>query len=494
MLMNDSSHAPKSVSRSRVFTLVCLFTLAVGSGFGWRLAAPGPQAAPPPQESVNLLSSSFAVVAQKARNGVVNISTVDAPTPQGSGGATGSGFLIDTDGHIVTNLHVVQAATRITVRLADGTQYAGRFLAGDADTDLAVVKIQPRAGLQSLSFGDSDILRVGDWVIAIGSPFGLEQTVTTGIISAKERVTDRRNTLQQFLQTDAAINPGNSGGPLLNLAGEVIGVNTLIASRDGSYSGIGFALPAQTVRDVARQLIERGSVSRSLLGIYVDRVSPQFARVYGLPKETGALVQFLDDGGPAETAGLQSGDVIFEFNGRPVVSDRDLIRDLAATPGDTTVTIRYYRDGKVRSTELRTEERFSPPARAGRPRMERKGGNANSSDDERPTDRKLGIEVATPTPLKLRLLGLENLYTDTHGALVTSVSPFGVAAEVGLAEGSLIVSVNRQPVRNQVDFNEITAGLKSGDDVVLVVKRPANGRTAAGDRRLATNYLSLTMP
>lgn len=480
-------------SRRTLTLLTCLFTVALGSGVGWRLAAPAPQAAPP-QETLNALSSSFAMVAQKARTSVVNISTVDAPTAQGTGGATGSGFIIDREGHVVTNLHVVQAANRITVRLADGAQYAGKFLAGDAETDLAVVKIQPRVTLQPLVFGDSDIVRVGDWVIAIGSPFGLEQTVTTGIISAKERVTDRRNTLQQFLQTDAAINPGNSGGPLLNLNGEVVGVNTLIASRDGGYSGIGFALPAQTVRDVARQLIERGSVSRSLLGIYVDRVTPQFARVYGLTGPEGALVQYLDDGGPAESAGLRSGDVIVEFNGRKVVNDRDLIRDLASTPGDTTVRIGYIREGKLRSTELRTEERYSPPARAGRPRIERKGANATPSDDERPTDRKLGIEVATPTAIKLRLLGMETLYADPDGVLVTSVSPFGVAAEVGLAEGSLILSVNRKPVRTQADFNEVTALLRPGDDVVLVIKRPIGGRTAAGDRRLAINYLSLTMP
>jgi serine protease Do len=482
-------------SRRTLSLLTCLFTVALGSGVGWRLAAPAPQAAPP-QETLNALSSSFAVVAQKARTSVVNISTVDAPTAQGTGGATGSGFIIDREGHVVTNLHVVQSANRITVRLADSTQYAGKFLAGDAETDLAIVKIQPRGGLQPLAFGDSDILRVGDWVIAIGSPFGLEQTVTTGIISAKERVTDRRNTLQQFLQTDAAINPGNSGGPLLNLNGEVVGVNTLIASRDGGYSGIGFALPAQTVRDVTRQLIERGSVSRSLLGIYVDRVTPQFARIYNLPGPEGALVQFLDEGGPAETAGLRSGDVIVEFNDRKVLNDRDLIRDLASTPGDTTVRIGYIRDGKLRSTELRTEERYSPPARTGPPRIERKGGNANSptTDDERPVQRRLGIQVATATPIKLKLLGLENLYADPDGVLVTGVSPFGVAAEVGLTEGSLIVSINRKPVRTQADFEEVTSLLRPGDDVVLMVKRPAGGRTAAGDRRLAINYLSLTMP
>jgi serine protease Do len=473
------------------------FSLFGTAGVGFWLArhgvpslAPAAQAAPP-QDTASALSLAFTQVAQKARASVVNISTVDAAEGEVIGSGTGSGFIINREGYIVTNLHVVQTATRIKVRLADGSQQVGRMIAGDEETDVAVIKIPPRADLQPLPFGDSDILRVGDWVVAIGSPFGLEQTVTTGIISAKERVTDRKHNLQQFLQTDAAINPGNSGGPLLNLSGEVIGINTQIASPGGSFSGIGFALPSQTVREVSRQLITTGRVSRSLLGVYIDRVSPQFARVYGLPSEKGALVQYFEENGPAQNAGLQSGDVIVEFNGQTVTSDRDLLRLLATTPGDTTVKVRYIRDGQSHMTAVKTDERTSAPTRIGPPRIQRRG----DAEDARPqSSRKLGIVVAALTPLKLRQANLEGLFKkDDGGVLVAELTPFGVAAEAGVAEGAVITSVNRRPIASEADFEAAIQRLNPNDDVVIVMKR-AIGRRANGERRIVTNYVSLTMP
>lgn len=480
--------------RSRWFGLG--FALATGFSLfvGWDLVGwPVSQATPDP--AADALSLAFSRVAQQARPAVVNIRAAGPSLARGLGGATGSGFFIDREGHIVTNLHVVQQATRLTVRLADGTQLPARLVAGDAETDLAVLKLIGRADIRPLTFGDSDALRVGEWVVAIGSPFGLDQTVTTGVISAKDRVTDRRNTLQQFLQTDAAINFGNSGGPLLNLAGEVIGVNTQIASRDGSYSGIGFALPSATVREVVRQLIERGQVSRSLLGIQVDRVTPQFARVYGLPDERGALIQQVEEGGAAYAAGLRSGDVVVEYAGRPIASERDLIRELAATPGDTTVEVRYFRDGKLAAVTLRTEERMSPTVRTMRPRFERRGGPASDAPPDEPEIllRRLGLNVADASPLKLMQLGVKDLYAGQAGVLITEVSPVGLAAESGLQEGMLIVAVNRQTVRSADEFLARLAALRPGDDLVLVVSRPL-GRTSQGDRRAVTNFFSFTLP
>ncbi len=448
-----------------------------------------------PSPATDALSLAFSQVAQTARPAVVNIRAAGPSLARGTGGATGSGFIIDREGHIVTNLHVVQNAARLTVRLADGTQLPARFVAGDAETDLAVLKLIGRMDVRPLTFGDSDALRVGEWVIAIGSPFGLDQTVTTGVISAKERITDRRNNLQQFLQTDAAINFGNSGGPLLNLDGEVIGVNTQIASRDGSYSGIGFAIPSSTVRDVTRQLIERGQVSRSLLGVHVDRVTPQYARVYGLPNEQGALIQHVEEGGAAYAAGLRSGDVVVAYAGRRVTSDCDLVRELAATPGDTTVEVRYIRNGKPATVTLRTEERVSSPVRTLRPRFERRGGPSGDTSPEEPETilRRLGLNVADVSPLKLTQLGVKDLYGGQSGALITEVSPASLAAENGLQEGMLITAVNRRPVRTADDFLAALASLQTGDDLVLAVSRPL-GRTPQGERRAVTNFFSFTLP
>ncbi|QUV84020.1 trypsin-like peptidase domain-containing protein [Chloracidobacterium aggregatum] len=471
-----------------------LAVAGVGLLWGWPPAR-WPVSRAMPNPTADALSLAFSRVAQQARTAVVNIRAAGPSLARGMGGATGSGFVIDREGHIVTNLHVVQQSTRLTVRLADGTQLPARLVAGDAETDLAVLKLIGRADIQPLAFGDSDALRVGEWVVAIGSPFGLDQTVTTGVISAKDRVTDRRNTLQQFLQTDAAINFGNSGGPLLNLAGEVIGVNTQIASRDGSYSGIGFALPSATVREVVRQLIERGQVSRSLLGVQVDRVTPQFARVYGLPNDHGALIQHVEEGGAAYAAGLRSGDVVVAYAGRPITSERDLIRELAATPGDTTVEVRYFREGKPTSVMLRTEERVSPAVRTMRPRFERRGGPSSDALPEEPETalRRLGLNVADASPLKLMQLGVKDLYAGQNGVLITEISPVGLAAESGLQEGMLITAVNRHTVRTVDEFLARLGTLRPGDDLVLAVSRPL-GRTPQGERRAVTNFFSFTLP
>src|SRR5204862_1358571 len=249
----------------------------------------------------------------------------------------GSGFIVYPKCYILTNYHVVLGASRMSVRLQDGEEFRGTVKGIDEETDVAVVKIDAPRDLPSLKLGNSDDVQVGDWVLAIGSPFGLDQTVTAGIISKKERQAQPFTSFQQFLQTDAAINRGNSGGPLVNMRGEVIGINSQIATSTGDYNGIGFALPSGEAGFVYRQIVAQGRVRRGYLGVTLESVREEYARVYGLAEAKGAIVMDVRpaDGGqptPAAKAGLQTNDIIVEFNSQPVISAQDLIQKVAATP------------------------------------------------------------------------------------------------------------------------------------------------------------------
>ncbi|MBX7223434.1 MAG: trypsin-like peptidase domain-containing protein [Blastocatellia bacterium] len=477
--------------------VVVLF--GVGVALGWRLAGiktPGEgkgatvQAAwwggnPPP------LDLAIVRVAESVEPAVVHITTVDT-TDGELGQGTGSGFVVDSAGYLVTNYHVVQGASRIKVKFNTGVETTARFIAADEETDLAVLKVDSRSTLQSVVFGDSDSLRVGDWVVAIGSPFGLDQTVTAGIISAKERVTDRRRSLQQFLQTDAAINPGNSGGPLLNLSGEVVGINAQIATQDGRFNGISFAIPSSTAKEVYRQLISQGRVSRGYLGVFLDRVTPQFAKIYNIPRAEGAMVQYVDDYGPARNAGLGSGDVVVEFDGRPIRTDRDLIRFVAATPVGKTVDLKYYRDGHLKKAEMLVEERLPPEAKnltPVAPKIRRKNPNEPLAADPLPP-RKLGLVVGTLSRMRLQQFGLTGAYDEKEkGAIVVAVDPAGVAFEARVRERDVIVALNRKPIENEEDFNQALKMLKSNDDVVFEIKR-----INSSSRRVVTNFVSFTLP
>src|SRR5438552_7150635 len=328
---------------------------------GSQAAARGPEA----------LSASFVEIARRVEPAVVNIDTLQSSPdvaesdnedkadrtpgnplydmlrrqPQRPTRGVGSGFIIDAKGYILTNQHVIDGASRITIGLQTGERFRGKVIGVDSETDLAIIKIDAARDLPVMKFGDSNVAQVGDWVLAIGSPFGLDQTVTAGIISKKERDSQAFTNFQRFLQTDAAINRGNSGGQLVNMNGEVIGVNSQIATLTGDYNGIGFALPANEAKFVCDQILTGGKVKRGYLGVTLESVRGEFARVYGLPDAKGAVVADIqpdDRNGqptPAAKAGFQINDVIVEFNGQAVQDSQDLIAKIAGSPVGETVTL-----------------------------------------------------------------------------------------------------------------------------------------------------------
>src|SRR5436305_10389402 len=352
--------------------------LVVGVGVGamlsrTRVAAfdDSPPSAAQIARAPEALSASFAEIARRVEPAVVNIDTVAAaPKVAGKDGddedndnnsdsdnplldmlrrharrpsrGVGSGFIVDPKGVILTNYHVVEGMTGIVVKLQSAEQSRGTVVGTDEETDVAVVKVNAGRDLPAVALGDSDDAQVGDWVLAIGSPFGLEQTVTAGIISTKERQTDQGASFRRFIQTDAAINRGNSGGPLVNMRGEVIGINSQIATSTGDYNGIGFALPSNIASSVFRQLMTAGKVRRGYLGVYLDSVKPEFARVYEMAAAKGAIIKDVaNDKGPAEKAGMQTNDIIVEYNGQEIADAQDLINKVASTPVGQTVPVAY---------------------------------------------------------------------------------------------------------------------------------------------------------
>jgi serine protease Do len=404
---------------------------------------------------------------------------------------TGSGVIVNSAGFILTNAHVVARAIKIRVKLSDGTENDAKVAGVDTQTDLAVIKIETSKPLPVARMGDSDKLSVGDWVLAIGSPFGLEQTVTAGIISAKDRVTENSSTpFQQFLQTDAAINPGNSGGPLVNLGGEVIGINTQIATNSGTYNGIGFALPSSTAVDIYNQLVADGRVRRGFLGIRPQELTPQIARINKIADGQGVLIRDLtSDTSPGARAGLQSGDVITSINGAKVKNARELIRRIASLPVGSMANIEYVRAGERRTTSVKLEERNDEAESRSDvrqipldPRTPRRA--PDRQEDKSKSRSGLGISVKTLTPELAKLQGLEG----AHGAFVVSVERGSIADENSLTADDLIVETNNRAVATQEDFLRITRELKSGDDVVIKVLRKERGPL----RR--TWIVSFTMP
>lgn len=451
------------------------------------------------------LSASFAEIARRVEPAVVNIETMTAvpePTEKNNtdkedessnplldmfrrqdrrpSRGVGSGFIVSSKGYILTNEHVIEGATRITVGLQSGEKFRGTVIGIDEETDVAVIKIETPHELPTVTLGDSNASQVGDWVLAIGSPFGLDQTVTAGIISKKERETPFFSSFQRFLQTDAAINRGNSGGPLVNMKGEVIGINSQIATSTGDYNGIGFALPAAEADFVYKQIVSQGKVRRGYLGVTLDSVKEEFARVYGLPEAKGAIVmdvQPTKDGQPTPAAkiGLQSNDVITEFNGHTIINAQDLIQRVAATPVGESASLIYLRDidGKLdkRTANVVLGER--PLAVAVRETEDRPGVKAKPATPKS-NGLHLGIKLAELTQQLINekhLGGLRGLY-------VKEVDPNGLAAEVRLAggqqalgEGDVITRINRVPVTTLAEFERVLNGLKPGDPIVLHVSR-----------------------
>ena len=453
---------------------------------GSQSAARGPEA----------LSASFVEIARRVEPSVVNIDTLQTSPdvaesdnedktdrtpgnplydllrrqPQRPTRGVGSGFIIDAKGYILTNQHVIDGASRITIGLQTGERFRGKVIGVDSETDLAVIKIDAGRDLPVMKFGDSNVAQVGDWVLAIGSPFGLDQTVTAGIISKKERDSQAFSNFQRFLQTDAAINRGNSGGPLVNMHGEAIGVNSQIATLTGDYNGIGFALPSNEAKFVSEQILGGGKVKRGYLGVTLAPVQGEFARVYGLPEAKGAIIADVqpDRNGqptPAARAGLQVNDVVVQFNGQTVQDSNDLIAKVAATEVGQNVALTVLREveGKLdrRTVDVTLGERPNFLARDSEmpaPREKDAGVKTNSA--------RLGLTLAEITPQ----LVTEKHLSGVKGLYVKEVDPNGLAADIRPREvsaGEVVTRINRVSVSTLADFQRVISSLKPGDAVVL---------------------------
>jgi serine protease Do len=379
----------------------------------------------------------------------------------------GSGFIVDPKGYIITNYHVIEKADKIYVKLSTDpdNQDLGRparVVGTDKATDLAVIKIDTSSPLPTVKMGNSDATEVGDSVEAIGSPFALAQTVTAGIISAKNRTIEpgAGGQFQHFIQTDAAINPGNSGGPLLNMNGEVIGVNTAIYTQSGGYQGLGFALPSNTVVDVYNDLIGSShKKTRGSIGIRFNQgLSGAVNRVYGF--KNGVLVQQVQPGGPAEKAGLKSGDIILTIDGRSIKDGDDMVNEIASRRPGSSVRLGYLRDGKQADTTVAIGDRDKVFADMGDQQAE-----ANPDEKGDPGEVKLGVVVREISPATAAKL-------NTPGVVIESVRSGSYADLQGLVPGLVIVRVNKQPTRTKEEFNAVAGKLKPGDDVVFEVMDP----------------------
>ena len=465
--------------------LVALVSLVVGLGISGSLDWLSPSRAligeSAPEGRTGNALPDFVALAKRMKPVVVNISTTQVsesrgqqefgspfgdddpfndfwrrffggPMPRGGPQrqrSLGSGFIIDADGSILTNNHVVENAQKIVVKLSDDQEYEAKVVGRDAKTDIAIIKINAKAALTAASLGDSDHLDVGEWVVAIGNPFGLDSTVTSGIVSAKGRHIGQ-GPYDNFIQTDASINPGNSGGPLINLRGEVIGINTAIFSRTGGNMGIGFAIPINLAKEVLPQLRGKGKVTRGYLGVLIQKVTPEIAESLGMDRGYGALVANVSKDGPADKAGVKVGDVIVEFDGKEVKESGDLPIIVARTAVDKKIRMKVLRDKKeltlnVAVGELKDEEVVASVPEKG----------------------ELGMTVQKLTPQLAENLGLDK----TDGVVVTAVEPGSAADEAGVRRGDVIVEVDRKPVRGVEEYRKAIAGSRKGRGVLFLVRR-----------------------
>lgn len=372
----------------------------------------------------------------------------NAPRREYKQNSLGSGFLIDRDGFILTNNHVVEKATSIKVKLADDKEYDARVIGKDAKTDIALIKIDAKHTLPSATFGDSDKLFVGDWVVAIGNPFGLEHTVTAGIVSAKGRVIGA-GPYDDFIQTDASINPGNSGGPLLNLKGEVIGINTAIVS---GGQGIGFAIPINVVQDLLPQLKSKGKISRGWLGVVIQKITPEIAKNFNLKDAEGALVSDVSENGPAEKAGIKRGDVVVSFSGKKVKDSEMLPKLVAMTEIGKRVKVGLIRDGKPIELDVTIGELPEEAARISR---------------KPDVEMDFGLVVQEITPEIARHFNLK----DKRGVIVTDVAPGSPAAEADIRSGDIIREVARKPIRSVAEFKDAMKSANIKEGIVILVTR-----------------------
>jgi serine protease Do len=367
----------------------------------------------------------------------------------------GSGFIISKDGYILTNNHVVGDVDKITVELQDGRKFENAKLIGtDPDSEVALIKIDGE-NFPVLPMGNSDKIEIGDWVIAIGNPFSLNETVTVGVISAVGRSNVHIAAYEDFIQTDAAINPGNSGGPLINLDGQVIGINTAIFSQSGGYMGIGFAIPINMARNIEQQLKSHGKVTRGYLGIYGQDITPEMAKLLQLKNSQGVIVASVEPGSPADKAGLESHDVLLEMSGKKIESYDSFRNEVAMLKPDSRVTFLVSRDGKTTEITVTLAERPTEVAEGGTQSKERQQSQA-----------ALGIEVQTLTKDLAKRFG----YALGEGVIVTRVAPASPAANVGIQPGDLIQSVNRESVSSVDDFEKAVNRTKN-NKILLLIKR-----------------------
>jgi serine protease Do len=374
----------------------------------------------------------------------------------------GSGVIVDKRGYILTNNHVVEQATKIQVQLDGNPQkYTAKVVGVDEDTDLAVIKIEANKELPVAKLGNSDGVQVGDWVLAIGSPFGLQATVTAGIVSAKDRsgIGGAGHQFQRFLQTDAAINPGNSGGPLVDLAGEVVGINTAIITGSRGYEGVGFALPSTTAINVYNQIISQGRVTRGSIGVsFQEDLGTNAITLKELGAPYGVVIMNVEPGSPAEKAGLKGGDVITSVNGTTVKTGNDLVNPIAAAPIGSKVKLTYVRDRSQKETTAVVEDRTRVfPTQAGR----------LNGQQEESAPAEFGLRVDSLTPERAARVGMEG----QHGVLVTDVDPASFADDLGFTRGDVITEINREPVTSLDEYKKAVAKLKPGMNVVFKVLR-----------------------
>ncbi|MGB3087811.1 MAG: DegQ family serine endoprotease [Phycisphaerae bacterium] len=449
-------------------------------------ASPGAEALPVPAD-VTRLSAAFRTAVKRVGPAVVAVGTsqtIEAPaspfgfhddilrrffgiepeeghTPkrQYERQGLGSGVIVDSEGYILTNNHVVAGADEITIRLADEREFKAEIIGADPPTDVAVIKIKAD-GLPVAPLGDSDKMEVGDWVLAIGAPFGLQKTVTAGIISAKGRANVGIADYEDFIQTDAAINPGNSGGPLVNMRGEVIGINTAIASRSGGYMGIGFAVPANMAREIMTRLKEKGEVVRGWLGVQIGDLNGEMAEAMGLESAEGALVSQVFEDGPAAKGGLRAGDVVVEYDGKPVKDMAALKEAVAWTEPGSEVKVAVLRKGERETLTVEIGRRSGQPEAAlGQP-----NGPAAIED--------LGIEVSDVTPEAAQRFG----YKEGQGVLITGVEPGSLGARARLRPGMLILQVGDRKVHSVSAFRDALKEVDLSRGVLMLV-RAGNSQT-----------------
>ena len=378
------------------------------------------------------------------------------PPGQGDGGpggqGVGSGFIISPDGYILTNAHVVAGSSEVTVRMADAKrEFKAKVIGADERTDIALLKVEQN-NLPVMKLGKSSTLEPGQWVAAIGSPFGFANTITAGIVSATERALPAETYLP-FIQTDVAVNPGNSGGPLLNLNGEVVGINSMIYSRTGGYMGVSFAIPIEEAMDVSKQLREHGKVTRGRLGIGIQPVTKELAQSFKLDSTNGVVVVQVEPGSPAEKAGLQVGDVILSYNGKPIEEGNMLPRLVGGTKPGQQAKLEVWRKGERRTLSATIGEMSSSTDKAAAAKPPAEG-----------TPSSLGLSVRELQPEERKKLGVD------FGVVVVDVSP-ATAARTPLRRGDVIVAVNQERFKSVEEFNKLVAAQKKGETVALLVRR-----------------------